>query len=156
MRCCSARSAIRGSIICRARRAWRPGLLALRKALGVYANLRPAQVWPVARRGDSFKPERVRGTNLVDCARADGRTLFRRAARHSSPITATTRCATARPRSSASRSGVQAGAEPPRKLLFRSTSTTCWKCRLWRSVMTRLASKFPDVTLEHRTSMRSR
>src|SRR4029453_15179510 len=41
------------------------GLLSLRKALGVYANLRPAQVWRSLEAVVPFKPERVAGADMV-------------------------------------------------------------------------------------------
>ena len=39
-------------------------LLTLRKALGVFANLRPAKLWPALASAGPLKPERVSGTDL--------------------------------------------------------------------------------------------
>ena len=45
------------------------GLLALRQALGVYANLRPAQVWPSLEGGDSVQAgARQRARTSSSCA----------------------------------------------------------------------------------------
>ena len=41
------------------------GLLALRKGLGVYANLRPAKVFPALHAVVPFKPERVAGRRFA-------------------------------------------------------------------------------------------
>jgi 3-isopropylmalate dehydrogenase len=41
------------------------GLLDLRKALGAYANLRPARVWPGLEGSSPLKAERLRGTDLL-------------------------------------------------------------------------------------------
>jgi len=41
------------------------GLLALRKAMGVYANLRPVRVFPALVHASPLKPEIVRGTDFV-------------------------------------------------------------------------------------------
>jgi 3-isopropylmalate dehydrogenase len=41
------------------------GLLALRKALGVYANLRPAKVWPGLENSGALKPEVLAGTDMI-------------------------------------------------------------------------------------------
>ncbi len=41
------------------------GLLDLRKALGAYANLRPARVWPGLEGGSPLKPELVTGVDFV-------------------------------------------------------------------------------------------
>ena len=40
-------------------------LLDLRQALGVYANLRPAKVWPGLEDGGSLKPERLIGLDVL-------------------------------------------------------------------------------------------
>jgi hypothetical protein len=41
------------------------GLLALRKALGVYANLRPARAWPGLEASAPLRPERLAGTDIL-------------------------------------------------------------------------------------------
>lgn len=41
------------------------GLLALRKAMGVYANLRPVKVWPFLREASALSPERVQDVDLL-------------------------------------------------------------------------------------------
>jgi 3-isopropylmalate dehydrogenase len=41
------------------------GLLDLRKALGAYANLRPARVWPGLESVSPLKPELVKGVNFI-------------------------------------------------------------------------------------------
>ena len=64
-RCCSARSAIRRSIICRAPSRSRPDCWRCARALGVYANLRPAQACAALDDVLPFKPERVAGADLV-------------------------------------------------------------------------------------------
>ena len=57
------------------------GLLALRKGLGVYANLRPARIWPGCEGAGPLKPEIVEGCRPADRPRADRRAVLRRAAR---------------------------------------------------------------------------
>src|SRR4029450_7177995 len=41
------------------------GLLALRKGLGVFANLRPTRIWPGLEDGTPLKPEIARGADLL-------------------------------------------------------------------------------------------
>jgi 3-isopropylmalate dehydrogenase len=41
------------------------GLLAIRRELGLYANLRPARVWPGLEDGGPLKPEVLAGTDLL-------------------------------------------------------------------------------------------
>ena len=81
-RSCSARSAARSTT--RSSAAMRPeqAILGLRKELGLFANLRPATLFPELADASTLKPEVVVGPRHPDRARADRRHLLRRAARH--------------------------------------------------------------------------
>ena len=61
---CSARSAILHSTPRRPRAA-EAALLKIRRELGLYANLRPARVWPGLESAGPLKPEVLRGTDLL-------------------------------------------------------------------------------------------
>ena len=58
------------------------GLLRMRKELGLFANLRPAAVLPALVGASTLRPRGGRGDRPAGGARADGRALLRRAARH--------------------------------------------------------------------------
>ena len=150
-RCCSARSAGRSGPI--RRRTVRPeqGLLAIRKALGLYANLRPVKPHPAALGASPIKPHLLTGVDLLvvreltggiyfgaqDSARADSRQ--RPVRLHASPRSSAWSAAPARWR--ASRRGHVTSVDKANVL---ETS------RLWREVATRVVrDEFPDVTLEH-------
>lgn len=50
-------------------REFRPeqAILGLRKAMGLFANLRPAILYPQLANASSLKPEVVSGLNITDC-----------------------------------------------------------------------------------------
>ena len=79
-RCCSARSATLRWPAAEGRRRPEAGLLALRKLLGAYANLRPVAVHPALAHASPLRPERLDGRGPPDRAGADRRALLRRAA----------------------------------------------------------------------------
>lgn len=127
------------------------GLLELRKALGVYANLRPARVWPGLEDGGSLRPDVLRGVDLVIVreliggiyfGEPRGRTADRREAFdtmryavHEIERIAAVAFETARGR---------------RKLVTSVDKANVLECsRLWREVVTEVAARYPDVRLEH-------
>ena len=127
------------------------GLLELRKALGVYANLRPARVWPGLEDGGSLKPERLRGVDLLIVRELIGGIYFgeprgrsddrreafdtMRYATHEIERIAAVAFESARGR---------------RKLVTSVDKANVLECsRLWREVVTTVAAEYPDVRLEH-------
>ncbi|MGE0866000.1 MAG: 3-isopropylmalate dehydrogenase [Vicinamibacterales bacterium] len=126
-------------------------LLALRQALGGYANLRPAVCYaPLAKR-TAFQPEKVRGADLLIIREllgglyygeprgfeASGDTAFNTLIYSRHEIERVARVAFARARE---RRGRVASIDKANVL---ETS------RLWRTVVTEVAREFPDVALEH-------
>lgn len=136
-------------------RALRPeqGLLRLRRELGLFANLRPAKVWPGLEDVSPLRPERAAGTDLVFVRELTGGVYF------------------GEPRG-------QEGAPPDRRALDsqvyseaeiaraahaafrlargrRGHVTSVEKAnvmetgQLWRAVASEVATHYPDVTLAH-------
>ena len=62
---CSARSAARNTTILTARYAPERGLLAIRKDLNLFANLRPAILYPELANASTLKPEIVAGLDIL-------------------------------------------------------------------------------------------
>ena len=134
-------------------RARRPetGLLELRKALGVYANLRPARVWPGLEDGGSLRPDSLRGVDLlivreliggIYFGKPRGRTDDRREAFDTMRYAAyeIERIAAVAFQSARGR----------RKLVTSvDKANVLESSRLWREVVTEVAAKYPDVRLEH-------
>ena len=126
-------------------------LLQLRQALGVFANLRPARVWPGLEDGGAFKPELVAGADMLIVRELTGGIYYgeprgvaedRQSAfntmRYSRPEIE--RIAEVAFRSAATRRGLVTSVDKANVL---ETS------RLWREVVTEVGARHPDVTLEH-------
>lgn len=126
-------------------------LLQLRQALGVFANLRPAKVWPGLENGGAFKPERVTGADLLIVRELtggiyygeprgmadDGESAFN-TMRYSR--TEVERIAEVAFKSAASRGRLVTSVDKANVL---ETS------RLWREVVTGVGTRYPDVELQH-------
>jgi 3-isopropylmalate dehydrogenase len=127
------------------------GLLELRKALGVYANLRPARVWPGLEDGGSLRPDALRGLDLlivreliggIYFGEPRGRTDDRREAFDTMRYAA----------HEIERIAVVAfeSARGRRKLVTSvDKANVLESSRLWREVVTEVAGSYPDVRLEH-------
>ncbi|HEY2345111.1 MAG TPA: 3-isopropylmalate dehydrogenase [Xanthomonadaceae bacterium] len=125
------------------------GLLALRKALGLYANLRPVKPHPAALGASPIKPHLLAGVDLMVVRELTGGMYFGLKMRHDGyasdlceysvfEIERVVRraCTLAR--------GRRGHVTSVDKANVLETS------RLWREVATRVArEEFPDVTLEH-------
>ena len=127
------------------------GLLQLRKELGVFANLRPARVWPGLEDGGTLKPDIIRGLDMLIVRELTGglyygeprgRTEDDQAAfntmRYSRPEIE--RIAVVAFESARQRRGLVTSVDKANVLV---TS------RLWREVVTEVGKRYPDVRLEH-------
>ena len=125
------------------------GLLGLRRAMGVYANLRPVSVHPALRAASTLKPEVLEGVDLVFVRELTGGIYFgekTRTADSASDLCTYTvaeveRIVRVAARLARARRGRRASIDKANVL---ETS------RLWREVTARvMAAEFPDVQLEH-------
>jgi 3-isopropylmalate dehydrogenase len=127
------------------------GLLALRKAMGVYANLRPARIWPGLEDSGPLKSSRVVGTDMLIVRELTGGLYFGEP-RHIEPDgsaafntlrysrTEVVRVAEVAFRMAGSRRKVVTSVDKANVL---ETS------QLWRAVVTDVAVRYPDIRLEH-------
>ncbi len=127
------------------------GLLALRKALGVYANLRPGRLFAGLNGAGPLKPEIARGLDLVIVRELTGGLYYgtpRRldlAAGTAVNTLPYTRGEIVRVAEVAFRI-----AEGRRKLVTSvDKSNVLETSQLWRAVVTEVATRHPDVRLEH-------
>jgi len=126
-------------------------LLALRRALGVFANLRPAKLWPALEAAGPLKPERVAGTDLCFVRELTGGLYF------GEPRGLDVAAGEAFNTLRYSRVEVVRVAEVAFSLARqrRSLVTSVDKAnvletsQLWRSVVAEVAARYPDVRLEH-------
>jgi len=126
-------------------------LLQLRQVLGVFANLRPARVWPGLEDGGAFKPQVVAGVDMLIVRELtgglyygeprgvaeDGQSAFN-TMRYSRPEIE--RIAEVAFQSAVARRGLVTSVDKANVL---ETS------RLWRAVVTEVGARYPSVTLEH-------
>jgi 3-isopropylmalate dehydrogenase len=133
----------------------RPGaaLLGLRKGLGVFANLRPIRVDPSMVSNSALRPERVRDVDLLVVRELTGGLYFSRPKRrYQTPrgeaAVDTMRYSTPEIERVAIRA-FELARRRRRRLCSVDKANILESSRLWRSVVTRLAERYPDVACTH-------
>ena len=125
------------------------GLLAIRRALGVYANLRPVKVHPALLGASTLKADVLADVDLVFVRELTGGIYFgekRREADSATDVCTYTVAEIERIVRSAARLAQQRRG----KLVSIDKSNVLETSRLWRQVTNRvMREEFPDVTLEH-------
>jgi 3-isopropylmalate dehydrogenase len=127
------------------------GLLALRKALGVFANVRPARAWAPLVAVVPFKPERVNGADLIIVRELLGGLYFgepRELAADGSYGLNTMRYTPAEVER-VSRVAFELARGRRKKLMSVDKANVLEASQLWRATITKLAKEYPDVALEH-------
>lgn len=126
-------------------------LLALRRELGVFANLRPAKVWPGLEDGGTLKPDVIRGLDMLIVRELTGGIYYGEPrGRTDDDQAAFNTMRYSRPE--VERIGVVAfEAARKRRGLVTSVdkANVLDTSRLWREVMTEVGARYPDVRLEH-------
>jgi len=125
------------------------GLLRLRKALGVYANLRPVTVHPSLVGASTLKPDVVAGVDLVFVRELTGGIYFGEKQRDAAR--AVDVCEYTVPEiERVTRAAARLALSRRRKLTSIDKSNVLETSRLWREVCERVVrAEFPDVALEH-------
>lgn len=125
------------------------GLLALRKALGVFANLRPMRVLPGMEAYGPLKPELSRGADLLIVRELTGGTYFGERVEgdeRASDETLYTREEVTR----VARIAFEAARTRKRRLTSVDKANVMATSRLWRKAVNALhAAEYPDVKLSH-------
>lgn len=129
------------------------GLLALRKGLGVFANLRPIKVFPSLLDASSLKPKVIEGVDLLFVRELTGGLYFARPKKQWQ--TSRGRRATDSMTYSEQeierivRVGFELARSRRRKLTSVDKANVLQSSRLWRQVAIEVAAEYPDVELEH-------
>ena len=132
-------------------RALRPetGLLALRKLLGVFANLRPVTVHPALINSSPLKADRLQGVDLLVVRELTGGLYYGepRGRKETSAVNTLTYTTAEIERVAR----VAFDAARGRKGLVTSVdkANVLEVSQLWRDTVTRVAAEYPDVRLEH-------
>ena len=129
------------------------GILAVRKSLGLYANIRPVKVYPAIIDSSPIKPHILEGVDLVIVRELTGGLYFSRPKR---------RWQTSRGRRGVDtlrytereierilRVGFELARTRRRLLTSADKANVLESSRLWREIATELSAEYSDVQLEH-------
>jgi 3-isopropylmalate dehydrogenase len=130
------------------------GLLALRKELDLYANLRPAICFPMLLDASPLKRSVVDGTDLMVIRELTGGLYFgeprgRESFADGGERAINTMVYTTREIERVARVGFEVARKRRRRLASVDKSNVLVVSQLWREVVTRVGKDYPDVTLEH-------
>jgi 3-isopropylmalate dehydrogenase len=126
-------------------------LLKIRRELGLYANLRPARVWPGLESAGPLKPEILRGTDLLLFRELTGGLYYgepRGVAPDGESAHNTMRYSRAEIDRIARRA-FEAARLRRKRVTSVDKANVLEVSRLWRQVVTGVARDYPDITLEH-------
>lgn len=124
------------------------GLLGLRAALGVYANLRPVRVHSKLADLSPLKNEKLANVDLLFLRELTGGAYF--GAKTRTADTATDECKyTVAEIERATRRAFGLARTRRKHVTHVDKANVLETSRLWRSTVNRVAQEFPDVTLEH-------
>jgi 3-isopropylmalate dehydrogenase len=129
------------------------GLLGLRKALGMYANLRPITVFPSLQDASTLKPEVLKGVDMVIVRELTGGLYFgtpreRRQGENGLEVVDTLLYTEAE-MERILRLGFEIARNRRSKLTSVDKANVLESSRLWRELAEKLAVEYPDVQLTH-------
>jgi 3-isopropylmalate dehydrogenase len=126
-------------------------LLEIRRALGLYANLRPARVWRGLESAGPLKPEVLAGTDLLIVRELTGGLYYGQPRGFSADGESAhntmrySRTEVAR----VARRAFEAARLRRRRVTSVDKANVLETSRLWRDVVSGVAAEYPDVTLDH-------
>lgn len=128
------------------------GLLGIRKALGLFSNLRPAVVFDCLKDASTLKPEVLEGTDLMVVRELTGGIYFgekfRRETENGQEAVDT--CAyNVKEVERIVTQAFEIAQKRRKKLASVDKANVLETSRLWREVVNQIAPKYPDVELEH-------
>ncbi len=130
------------------------GILGIRKALGLFANLRPAMLYPELADASSLKPEVVSGLDIVIVRELTGDIYFgeprgRRTTDAGEPEGFDTMRYARSEIERIARVGFETAMKRGRKLCSVDKANVLDTSILWRETVTAMASQYPGVALSH-------
>ena len=126
-------------------------LLALRKALGVFANLRPARSWPGLENAGPLKPEVLSGTDLIVVRELTGGLYYGepRGIDEDGASAVNTMRYTREEIARVARVAFTLARGRRKRLVSVDKANVLEVSRLWRQVVTDVARDYPNVALTH-------
>jgi 3-isopropylmalate dehydrogenase len=130
------------------------GLLALRKELDLYANLRPATCFPMLVDASPLKRSVVEGTDLMIIRELTGGLYFgqprgRERAADGGERAVNTMAYSTREIERIARTGFEVARKRRKRLASVDKANVLVVSQLWREVVARVGKEYPDVALEH-------
>lgn len=128
------------------------GLLALRKGLELYANLRPVKSWPELRHASPLRPELLEGVDLLVVRELTGGIYFGkprlREAHASGERAVDTMVYTTAEIERVVRKACQLARKRDKRLVSVDKANVLEVMRLWRETAERVAGEYPDIEFE--------
>ena len=125
------------------------GLLGIRKALGVYANLRPVKMWPSLVDSSPLKNEIVTGTDMIIVRELNGGLYYGQPRGIENDRAVNTMVYTRAEIERVSRKAFKLAQGRRKKVTSVDKSNVIENSQLWRRVVVDIAREFPDVELDH-------
>jgi 3-isopropylmalate dehydrogenase len=129
------------------------GILAIRKGLGLFANLRPVKLFPQLVNSTPLKPEIVKGTDFVVIRELTGGLYFGRPKRQWTTSrgrrAVDTMSYSEQEVERIARVGFELARKRKKKLISVDKANVLQSSRLWRLVTSEVAKDYPDVQLDN-------
>src|SRR5580704_1233465 len=126
------------------------GLLGIRKALGVYANLRPVKMWPSLVESSPLKNEIVAGTDLIIVRELTGGLYYGQPRCIENDRAVNTMVYTRAEIERVSRKAFKLAQGRRKKVTSVDKSNVIENSQLWRRVVIEIAAReFPNIELDH-------
>ena len=129
------------------------GLLALRKGLKLFANLRPVKVFPMLADHANLKPDVIKGVDFIFVRELTGGLYFGKPKKKWETSrgwkAVDTMAYSEKEIERIVRVGFELARTRKKKLISVDKANVLETSRLWRMVATQVASDYPDIELEH-------
>jgi len=129
------------------------GLLALRKGLGLFANLRPVKLFAFLKNSTNLKPEVVDGIDFIFVRELTGGLYFGKPKKQWTTSkgrrAVDTMAYSEQEVDRIARVGFELARSRKKKLISVDKANVLESSRLWRQVVVEVSAEYPDVELEH-------
>ncbi len=127
------------------------GLLAMRKKLGLFANIRPVRIWPELLHMSPIKEDRVAGADLVVVRELTGGLYFGepRELRDNGRVAVDTCVYSVEEIERIARVAFEMARQRRKKVTLVDKANVLETSRLWRRVVTPMAKNYPDIELDY-------
>jgi 3-isopropylmalate dehydrogenase len=125
------------------------GLLALRKLIGAYANLRPDADLPALKHASPLRPERLDGVDVLIVRELTGGIYYGEPRWKSATEAGNTLRYSAMEVERVARVAFEAAATRRKRVLSVDKANVLEVSQLWRDTVTRVGADYPDIALEH-------